>query len=83
MNRKSILSLTALTLMLIATTASAHPGHTESTGRGLFHYLTGWNHLPLLVASGLWCTRLHRRGRRPSGSSSSPQRSSAAPATRS
>lgn len=45
-------------LMLMATTAAAHPGHTEGGfSSGLLHPLLGLDHLLAMAAVGLWSMR--------------------------
>jgi len=54
-------------LMLISTTAFAHPGHEASASMlmsGLLHPLTGLDHLLAMLAVGLWCALTQKTVRR-------------------
>ncbi len=67
MNPKRVLGLIATVLALPAT-AFAHPGHeghelTWDFGTGAMHPLTGWDHLLVMVAIGLWAVQLGGRAR--------------------
>lgn len=46
-------------LALLPTLALAHPGHgMESVYAGFMHPLTGWDHLLVMLAVGLWAGRI-------------------------
>ena len=52
-------TLTALALLLVTTTASAHTGHGASGfGTGLAHPFSGMDHLLAMIAVGLWAGQL-------------------------
>jgi urease accessory protein len=50
-------------LLLLPTAALAHPGHelTLSFAEGLWHPLTGADHVLAMIATGMWATQLSRR----------------------
>lgn len=49
----------AAALALLPTLAVAHPGHgMESVYAGFMHPLTGWDHLLVMLAVGLWAGRI-------------------------
>jgi len=51
--------LTAMALLLSPALALAHPGHgMESAAAGFMHPLTGWDHLLVMLAVGMWAGRL-------------------------
>lgn len=51
--------LLALMLQTASVTANAHPGHGLGSGfaAGLLHPLTGWDHLLVMFALGIWAAR--------------------------
>lgn len=52
-------ALTAMALLLSPALALAHPGHgLDSAAAGFMHPLTGWDHLLVMLAVGLWAGRL-------------------------
>ena len=58
-NRHKHTGLVAMALMLSPALALAHPGHgLESAAAGFMHPLTGWDHLLVMLAVGLWAGRL-------------------------
>jgi urease accessory protein len=49
----------AIFLSLFASLAQAHPGHgLESAFAGFMHPLTGWDHLLVMLAVGVWAAKL-------------------------
>jgi urease accessory protein len=58
----AIRTLPALTLLLAATPAVAHPGHDYGTGlaAGLIHPFTGLDHLTAMLLVGIWSMRCYR-----------------------
>ncbi|MDP8568757.1 HupE/UreJ family protein [Methylophilus aquaticus] len=56
MKKNMLLALAAFTA---STSAFAHPGHGLESGfaAGLMHPLTGWDHLLVMVALGIWAAR--------------------------
>jgi urease accessory protein len=56
---KNNTGLAALALLLAPTLAVAHPGHgMESAAAGFMHPFTGWDHLLVMLAVGMWAGRL-------------------------
>lgn len=54
----------AVTLLLTSSLASAHPGHgLESAYAGFMHPLTGWDHLLVMLAVGVWAAKLGGKAR--------------------
>lgn len=51
--------LFALAMLAVSTGAVAHPGHGVETGftAGWMHPLTGWDHLLVMLALGIWSAR--------------------------
>lgn len=51
--------LLALAALAASTSAFAHPGHGLETGfaTGFMHPLTGWDHLLVMLALGIWAAR--------------------------
>lgn len=61
MKSKGLLSVG---LIAFSTIAHAHPGHgLESAYSGFMHPLTGWDHLLVMFAIGLWAARLGGKAR--------------------
>lgn len=54
----------ALSLLLAAGAAGAHPGHAEGLAAGLAHPFSGLDHLLAMAAVGLWAARALPAGRR-------------------
>lgn len=51
--------LFALLLSLLASLAQAHPDHgLQSAFSGLMHPFTGWDHLLVMLAIGLWAAKI-------------------------
>ena len=49
----------AILLSLFCSIASAHPGHgLDSAYAGFMHPLTGWDHLLVMLAIGVWASKL-------------------------
>lgn len=58
------LSLLSFILLFFSVSASAHPGHgLESAYAGFMHPLTGWDHLLVMLAIGVWAAQLGREWR--------------------
>ncbi|KAF0844700.1 urease accessory protein [Methylovorus glucosotrophus] len=58
-NRHTHTGLAAMALLLSPALALAHPGHgLDSAAAGFMHPLTGWDHLLVMLAVGLWAGRL-------------------------
>ena len=56
--------LTGILLRVISPLALAHPGHgLNSVYAGFMHPLTGWDHLLVMVAVGLWAGKLGGKAR--------------------
>jgi len=56
--------LFGLLLASTSTLAMAHPGHSmESTYAGFMHPLSGWDHLLVMLAVGLWAGKLGGKAR--------------------
>lgn len=54
----------AVILLLTSGLASAHPGHgLESAYAGFMHPLTGWDHLLVMLAVGIWAAKLGGKAR--------------------
>jgi urease accessory protein len=54
----------AATLLLTSSIAFAHPGHgLESAYAGFMHPLTGWDHLLVMLAVGVWAAKLGGKAR--------------------
>lgn len=54
----------AVTLLLTSSLVSAHPGHgLESAYAGFMHPLTGWDHLLVMLAVGVWAAKLGDKAR--------------------
>ena len=54
----------AILFSLISTIASAHPGHGFSSAyAGFMHPLTGWDHLLVMLAIGVWASKLGGKAR--------------------
>lgn len=57
-------SLLGFISLFFSASASAHPGHgLESAYAGFIHPLTGWDHLLVMLAIGLWAAQLGREWR--------------------
>jgi len=57
-------SLIAILLGLISNQAFAHPGHgLQSAFAGFMHPLTGWDHLLVMLAVGVWAAKLGGKAR--------------------
>jgi len=55
---KKYLSLSTALLLGFSSLAFAHPGHgLESAYAGFMHPLTGWDHLLVMVAVGIWAVK--------------------------
>lgn len=51
-------------LLLFSGIASAHPGHgLDSAYTGFMHPLTGWDHLLVMLAIGVWAAKLGGKAR--------------------
>ena len=48
-------------LALLQQVAAAHPGHDGGGLSGIFHPLTGVDHLAAMIAVGLWATQLGKK----------------------
>lgn len=60
--KKSIILGAVMSLM--SSVASAHPGHgLESAYAGFMHPLTGWDHLLVMLAIGVWAAKLGGKAR--------------------
>ncbi|MDX1915274.1 MAG: HupE/UreJ family protein [Methylophilus sp.] len=56
--------LLAATLMVSTSTVFAHPGHgLETAYAGFIHPMTGWDHLLVMLAVGLWAAKLGGKAR--------------------
>lgn len=56
--------LAAALLSLFSSAASAHPGHgLETTYAGFIHPMSGWDHLLVMLAIGLWAAQLGGKAR--------------------
>lgn len=54
----------AILFSLISTIASAHPGHgLGNMYAGFMHPLTGWDHLLVMLAIGVWASKLGGKAR--------------------
>lgn len=54
----------ALLMMGFAPLAMAHPGHAlGSLSAGFWHPLTGWDHLLVMLAVGVWASRFNQHAR--------------------
>ncbi len=54
----------AILFSLISTVASAHPDHNlASAYAGFMHPLTGWDHLLVMLAIGVWASKLGGKAR--------------------
>jgi urease accessory protein len=54
----------AVLLLLTSSLASAHPGHgLESAYAGFMHPMTGWDHLLVMLAMGVWAAKLGGKAR--------------------
>jgi urease accessory protein len=54
----------AILFSLISTIASAHPGHgLGNMYAGFMHPLTGWDHLLVMLAIGVWASKLGCKAR--------------------
>jgi len=61
--KKHLLS-SAASLFGFSSLAFAHPGHgLESTYAGFMHPMTGWDHLLVMLAIGLWAAKLGGKAR--------------------
>ena len=59
--KRSHSALLATSLLLVATSASAHPGHdAQGLMAGLSHPFTGLDHLLAMLAIGIWSARQSR-----------------------
>ncbi|MBE2167513.1 MULTISPECIES: HupE/UreJ family protein [unclassified Cobetia] len=59
--KRSHFALLATSLLLVATSASAHPGHdAQGLMAGLSHPFTGLDHLLAMLAIGIWSARQSR-----------------------
>ncbi|MBS4155339.1 MULTISPECIES: HupE/UreJ family protein [Cobetia] len=59
--KRSHSALLATSLLLVATSASAHPGHdAQGLMAGLTHPFTGLDHLLAMLAIGIWSARQSR-----------------------
>ncbi|CAG0953049.1 hypothetical protein MTYP_00300 [Methylophilaceae bacterium] len=64
MKKRPFPVLLALTLSLSPAVALAHPGHDMANAyAGFMHPLTGWDHLLVMLAVGLWAGRLGGKAR--------------------
>lgn len=58
------ISITSFLLLMFVETAHAHPGHAlDSAMAGFTHPLTGWDHLLVMLAVGVWASRFKGAGR--------------------
>lgn len=64
---RSLKTLIAVALTVLAGTASAHPGHGDGLAAGLAHPLLGADHLFAMLAVGLWSAAALPQGERRSG----------------
>lgn len=60
--------ITGVLCFLISAVASAHPGHELASGMtsfsaGFMHPLTGWDHLLVMFAIGVWAAKLGGKAR--------------------
>jgi urease accessory protein len=54
----------AVLLSLFVSQVQAHPGHgLESALEGFMHPLTGWDHLLVMLAVGVWAAKLSHKAR--------------------
>lgn len=61
---KKHLLLSTASLLGFSSLAFAHPGHgLESAYAGFMHPLTGWDHLLVMLAIGLWAAKLGGKAR--------------------